>query len=558
MKNKTAENLDTSECFKWKNESTLRMTRSQPAHYQKALCINIEWESEVVNPILEDCIDLDPLYGSWYGGFIKDGKSFPVGQRDVPYGSYLPGQSFGHLVEKFWLSTRGMAVVASDDFPLYLRVDTTDPGRLCLSSWYGHQDLYINQTRKLSYSICRTESYKDTHNLVMDKFYSSGSIQNRTIDPLLLSQPVFTTSSGNIKTFRAKLEEKGLNSSGYVLNSHDNRLVEVLSGIGTIESSREGFQISPHIPLTVALDHLSTDLWIESIDMNVPRLFKGKSSAYAMLNPASQYTQSLIQDTLANTSNLVLINNLTIGEVSGQEFYPNQENTQTFQPYVRNFVDSVLAASTGSVMTSEASGMQSSSVIYQLPASDNIADIVLKVLHSSVMGYNVISTSAISAETFSKDEVIRLMQLSIFLPITQFSESVLDYFDDPVVKQMWEGCLETRDFLNIESMIKKHLLSSPTAPLYTPIWWENSITNNANLRRHTEFMFADYFLVVPIVDVNRTSRIVYFPDKNTSWYWTDHKLSNSPSPYAKKAYKGGDTEEFTDLQPHDLLVFERI
>ena len=557
MKNKTAEKLDLSDCFKWNNETTLKMTSSNPTTDTKALCVNIDWESEVVNPILEDCIDLDSQYGLWYGGFVNDTSSFPVGQRDVAYGSYLPGEQFGYLVEKFWLSTSGVAVVASDNFPLYLRVDTSqEKGRLCLSSWYGHQKFESNQTRKLSYSICRSSHYQDTHKLVMDTFYStSAAAQNRTIDSRLLSEPVFSTS-GDVDALRIKLNDTGFNGTTYVISTAGNKLDKTLSGAS--DSSQAGFHISPYIPLSVAIDHLSKDMWIEFTDLGVPRLFKLNNTAYTMLNPTSPYTKDLIQTSLGNTSDLIVIDDLTIGDISGQDFYPYSEHMTTFQPYVHNFVGAVLDDSLGPVMTTVASAMQYSSIIYQLPPTESIADIVLKVLHSSMMGYNVISASPISAETFTKEEVMRLMQLSIFLPIMQFSDSVLDYFNDPQVKEMWEGCKETRKFWDIETKISQHLLTNPTAPLYTPVWWGSGDEHNPDLRTHTEFMFSDLYFVAPIVDVNSTSRVVHFPKGDTVWFWTSNKLGNAAETYTKNVFKGGDTEEFTNLRLYDLLVFLRV
>ena len=153
---------------------------------------------------------------------------------------------------------------------------------------------------------------------------------------------------------------------------------------------------------------------------------------------------------------------------------------------------------------------------------------------------------------------MRLMQLSIFLPIIQFSDSVLDYFNDPQVKEMWEGCKETRKFWDIETKISQHLLTNPTAPLYTPVWWGSGDEHNPDLRTHTEFMFSDLYFVAPIVDVNSTSRVVHFPKGDTVWFWTSNKLGNAAETYTKNVFKGGDTEEFTNLRMYDLLVFLRV
>lgn len=544
----------TSECYKWHGRTNLNITTDLYGGGKDGLCLNVLWNTSQPLPVLEDCIDLgdrsDLKYGYWYGGFLNGDSSFPIGHKDVSSANYLPGEVFGNMPERLWLSTNGVAVVANQDIPLHVRIDT-ESRRLCLSAWYGHQDTPKNFYRTLEYTICRSQKYNETHELVMKQLFSSSSSPIKSVDNNLLTQPVFTTSD-DPELLRTKLVEKNLNSTGYIIDKRENHLLAALAGNPLSNSTESGVQISPYIPILSAAENLTNDLWIQSTDMNVARLFNRDNEVYALLNSSAVSTTELVAASLANVTKLVLITDLNIGDIPGQDFYPILEHNKTFQPFVRNFVRSVTNVTQGPVMTTMASGLQHDNIILQLQKSttDTMSDLIRQILHASIMGYNMISTGEISAENFTRDQFIRLLQLSVFLPVTQLSDTVLQYFDNPVVQQVWENCVETREYLNIVSIIQKHISQTPTKPLYTPMWWQDP--ESLLFHEYTQFMFNAQFLVAPVYNASLTNRTVSFPAG--LWYRVEPDAPRSHSP---KVYNGNKSEIFS-VSLDEMLIFAKV
>ena len=129
-------NSSSTSCYRWKSAIDLEMTVDKFG--PSDLCISIRWRTQLFDPVVKDCFLIDNQYGRWFGGF-GGAASFPIGKH-VPSTLYLPGESFGEMADRLWLSTNGVAVVAEADFPLYLAVRKDNSGsssELCVSRWYG-------------------------------------------------------------------------------------------------------------------------------------------------------------------------------------------------------------------------------------------------------------------------------------------------------------------------------------------------------------------------------------------------------------------------------------
>ena len=153
-------NSSSTSCYRWKSAIDLEMTVDKFG--PSDLCISIRWRTQLFDPVVKDCFLIDNQYGRWFGGF-GGAASFPIGKH-VPSTLYLPGESFGEMADRLWLSTNGVAVVAEADFPLYLEVRKDNSGssrELCVSSWYG----YASGVRRMDYSICRSASTSQVHQL---------------------------------------------------------------------------------------------------------------------------------------------------------------------------------------------------------------------------------------------------------------------------------------------------------------------------------------------------------------------------------------------------------
>jgi len=520
-------------CYKWNSETTLKLFREE--FDDRGLCIRVEWEALSFSSMLEDCIDIATNFGMWYGGH-SNSRFLHLGKEEVPLSSFLPGDKFGQLAERFWISSNNTGVTASYDFPLHLRVVAGSSPKLCLSSWYGYHpgDFY---SRKLHYSICRADSYKELHQQIMKQFFPS--FTTKTFNYSAVSKPIYTYDGGDI------VNDLDAQEYSYIIFNQSSMLTaNKTPSVQGVADNQTGFFISPYVEVADSAMHLETHEWIQSTDLDSPRILNRNSIFYTMLNASS-----LSNISLPNNSLLQVVD-LNIGDLRGQEFYSINETVLTFQPYIHNFITFVTESTSQPVMSSYVSALQNSYIIVNLRPITDIQETVKNVLHSSLVGYHLINFGEI-AEVFSADLFTRLLQLTIFSPVVQYSQSVLKWNSDPTVMQSWGLCRDARASLRIEETIETHLAEGKTSPLFTPVWWQNNDEEGYTIT--DQFIFNDRYLVAPIYNTTSNLRQVFFP----CGVWVRINIFDTNAKYDNIVFsQGPETKVFEVNSVDEMLVFQ--
>ena len=104
----------------------------------------------------EACFDLGEL--AWFGGHESyDQPYWPINDQRFDYVAYITGfaDSWGAVLERYWISSNAIAIHVADDIPLFVR--HSDPTKICLkasrnTSPYRYSPAYTNDT--LRYTIC--------------------------------------------------------------------------------------------------------------------------------------------------------------------------------------------------------------------------------------------------------------------------------------------------------------------------------------------------------------------------------------------------------------------
>lgn len=524
-------------CYKWYNTSTVRIAADDLG--SSSLCLNIEWSTSSYTPVLEDCIELDEkYYGHWYGGHIKRGN-MSLNSEKVDGTSYLPGKKFGMMAERMWLSTKGMVVVASHDFPLHLSVKDK---RICLSSWYG----YGQGSRKLSYSVCRAPNHRDAHKLALDKFYNAYT--SKSLNTSILSQPIYSLS-GDVQQGRRTVDQSNMTYS-YIL---DNGVAyNLIADYPVNATERTGIQFSPYSSLATDFD-ISSPVWMQSTDMDVPRLFNVHGKPQVLLNASQANVSTLLSSSLNRLpeGTVVHATDLALGDIQGKEYYALNESRDTFQPYVADMLSLITTYASGPVMSSVVSATQNLSVVTYLQPTDDLGDTIRQVLHSSLMGYDLINAGEISG-SLSVNQLIRTLQLAIFLPVIQFSDSVLKHMSNDKVAAAWETCRQLRQELEIAETIAVHIANNQTRhPLYAPVWWHD--VESAQFDISDQFIFNDRYLVAPMVNASATLRTVYLPP---GFWWIVHR-EGKDFRVRDGVLAGNQTKEF-EVDLNQILIFDKV
>lgn len=506
-------------CYKWHNKSSVRLSMDS---YDDGMCINVNWNSHSFDPILEDCINMtQPSYGYWYGGHMK-GDTFPLGHKDINASSYLPGDAFGSMTERFWISTKGVAIVAKHNFALHLRIDSGPKKQLCLSSRHGFQP----GSRNLSYSICRASNYKSVHGIVMRNFYKPTNT-NSSVDAKLLSSPLFSAPGDKIEETKQLLADRELDYS-YVVDT-------------------EAAKISPYKPYNSNSD-LNSSVWIKSIDMDIPRLFKFDGRPHTLVNASATNLSSFLRDEVGDREGIVHVTDLEAADIRGQEYYSIYEMCKTFQKYTSNFISGITDATTASVMSDTFAGIQQYTPIVYLEPANGIADKIKQLLHSSLMGYNLINIGEIPS-SLTEDEFIRMLQVSIFLPVVQFSHTVLTQYNSTAVINTWKKCNKIRKDLRIAETIREHVVDNQMIPLYTSTWWQD--VQSRQFHSSDQFVFNDRYLVVPVLEAESTTRHVFFP----GGLWL--RVSSYSDPSGVRIYQGPVVVTVV-VRLDEMLIFDKV
>lgn len=477
-------------CFLWQGAVTLNLHHTQIGEH--SMCINVSWKTERFTPILKDCFNISRDYGMWYGGFTGP-NSWPLGVKNIDTTSYLPGEVFGNIVERFWFSSKGVAIVASPEFPLQLEVKDR---QVCLSSWYG----YSEGMRRMSYSVCRSDNHRIVHYNSLKQFFPLLSSHNFNFTqfshPIIImegnsSAPVFKTQ------FQSNYSFILYNNNEWTKSSQAN---------SSVSDTRRGVTISPIVPLQgpVTPEYLNSELWLKSSNSEATQLFLINNTLAILMNTSSESLWSHISNRIPSDKALVKISESGIAHITGQHQYSISEINNTLRFYTHRFMKGLLNQTSTPVMTSVLSGTDRCSVIVSLSPITDLARTVRDLVQTSILGYNVISPGLIRGD-LSPTDFIRAVQVAVFAPVIEFSDSVFNY--DESTLSAWREWMERREeFLNV---IQQKMKTDPLSPMYTPVWWHDIDGQSYNIT--DEFIFNGTYLVAPIVDPTSTSRTVYFP-----------------------------------------------
>ncbi|TKJ21363.1 MAG: hypothetical protein CEE43_09470 [Promethearchaeota archaeon Loki_b32] len=100
----------------------------------------------------------------------------------------LVNHSCGSVLERYWLSSSGVAIVVEDDTPLMYSFNTST---MCFKA-DPTDSMYVNSDLppKLSYAICTGQNMKDIHLYMMNKYLAK---PEALPDERMIRQPIWST-----------------------------------------------------------------------------------------------------------------------------------------------------------------------------------------------------------------------------------------------------------------------------------------------------------------------------------------------------------------------------
>ncbi|CAG0902867.1 unnamed protein product, partial [Darwinula stevensoni] len=206
--------LDYDElCMEWKGKARLYVSLQQ--HISGVQCYNFMWSSLLTQTEHRDCFSL--AGASWYG--MGDGFTWPLNRpagEDQPFSvnrtAYVTGAGpFGRILRRTWYSSAGAVIHVPYELPLFVSVDSEEPGSLCLS--VAHQEQYYRvppeEYLELNYSVCTADTLKLVRNEVGPRGRKMGENEPQGTTPLLAffrPDPFTDFSQAGLFKFLEKLD----------------------------------------------------------------------------------------------------------------------------------------------------------------------------------------------------------------------------------------------------------------------------------------------------------------------------------------------------------------
>ena len=152
-------------CLSWAGHVTLSVDvdDDDDDDDDDASCFVVRWKAELGGrPV--NCFHLAGAF--WYGGWAV-GADWPLGTTRLERKPYVLGDAgFGPVLERYWLTSNGVAIVAAAHFELDVSLnaatgDGQSDGRLCL--YAGGQ--------RLEYTLCVATDVRSVHRSIMRRHF---------------------------------------------------------------------------------------------------------------------------------------------------------------------------------------------------------------------------------------------------------------------------------------------------------------------------------------------------------------------------------------------------
>lgn len=557
-------------CEEWKYRAKLRIAFS---HSYNLSCYNINWHSLARDTVLRDCIALKDAH--WYGMGLQTQLQWPL--KVTPGDSSYPlvtgngvEQMFGGIIDRYWLSSDGVAVQADPNVPLYVSI-TKDS--LCLESRNDRELPYQKiHPLILKYTIC---TGKDMRSLHQDMMLNYRSLLTDTNSKVFLSSPIWSYSPSNaltqtsVQEFANRIMEHTSKLSGFLLLDSRWQQQE-----GTLDFNRKTFPnpkeilkilrhkgfrvilaIHPFVCLPSSTFQKATEGWHLLSDewKYVPLLTRFHGKVCGLLDLTNNVTTSWFLERLLNLKRKYDIDGFifTGGQTTylprHYSYHASTINPDSFLIHylsIAGKLNSILGTEAGFLTQNFPGFVRLTPRTVSWDSYSGLGSVIPEVLTLGLLGYPLINPGSVGGdgggEIPSKELYLRWMQLVVFLPIVQFTVAPGDY-DQEVIDTVYKLYKIREDLVLPIYREALDQFSETASPLVRPIWWIAPDDPHAQVS-DSQFLVGQQIMVAPILEDGRRSRDIYLP----AGWWKDHLLGevrrggkwlhNYPVPLTKIAY----------------------
>ncbi|CAK8688185.1 myogenesis-regulating glycosidase-like [Clavelina lepadiformis] len=543
---------------------------------QNVKCYETTWSSTTDDVAPVDCF---PMSDYWFGGAEMYYQHWPVNSWDKFMSFYLSGdmfedaQQFGSVLERYWLSSSGVALYVPPDVPLHLSIENQ---RICFKGAYGDPYKIRNEallTHWLKYTACFGDSPQVTHDFMFKKYFKR---PNALPDLRMMKSPIWSSwarykvniNQSTILQYANEILEYNFTNSqieiddGYEVRYGDHtfdpvkfpnasEMIQTLHDLGfrvttwvtpfinpRSENYNEG-DVNKYFVLNGAGESGRVPWW------------NGIGSAIDFTDPdACDWYSGLLDD--VRTRYGVDSFKFDAGEINYVTVVPNFElftPMQNLGYYTRHYAECAFRLGYQIEVRSAWDCHHLPIFVRMMDKDSNwseakgLKSLIPTALTFTLLGYPYVLPDMIGGNAYEagfhgtplpeRELFIRWLEITAFLPSMQFSYTPWQY-DDVTIKlsRDYVTLHETVVFEELKKASEEYVAGKSGIGPIRPIWWVTYDDVKA-FTVDDEFMVGDRYLVAPIVNNGSRSRDVYLPgptfrDGARTILWEDKLRGGAP------------------------------
>lgn len=562
-------------------------------------CVNVNWgsvESDELTKFL-DCFNLEGMH--WYGGSELYKQEWPLEKASIDMMPFIPSDTilgigrgmrvYGTVLERYWFTSTGMAILVNESVPLHVSVNSSGDKQLCLKADY--QDFPSTSVPlHLAYKICVGDNVKEIHQFVMKNFFQYPS---DIPDERMMKEPIWSTwaqfgkavDQDMVMNFTEKIKESGLPYSQVEIDDmystsygefdfDSKKFPDPKSMIESLHNDnfRVTIWVYPFANTDSEAFQQGMKYWVKGIDESVPGLlhwWNGIGAAVDTTNPLAAFWYRSRLETFIHDYNIDGLK-FDAGELTylpmGYHLHTLQDNSPDF--YSMKYGE--IAAGFGKLIEVRVGHRTQNLPIFvrildrssRWDENNGLRSVIPTTLTFGILGYPFVLPDMIGGNGFQlvvtengnssmpvgkpeSELFIRWVQANAFLPAVQFSFAPWD-IDNQTVNI-------TRKVLQLRASMADYIVACAKeatqsgSPIIRPLWWvapEDPIAQEI----YTEFLLGDKYLVAPVLtpmDGSNGKHLVYLPKGiwkeefafkrqikvTSSGMWTDYTVTIEDLPY---------------------------
>ncbi|CAF0717114.1 unnamed protein product [Brachionus calyciflorus] len=551
--------------------------------------INQKPDTNYANQEFEDCFNLGDSY--WYGQAENKNQQFwPINNIEfkeyTPYLTGLFGDNWSSILERYWLSSNGVAIIVNQTIPLFVKKNRTSFCLLASSKEPYHNQHFIT---KLKYDICKIDktNVKDSYLnklqlFVINNYFSKPS---GIPDERMFKSPIWSTWAN----FKKKINESTIKMFAHEIlaNNYTHSQLEI-DDKWQVSYGDFSFDTQKFPNMASLIEYLNsfdfrTTLWVHPFaNIDSPNfLFQAfnflEVRAPDGLRPAftswwDGLAAIILDTTNPNATNWFYSELEKIRQTTGIDSFKFDAGEVNWLPKRFWLNDGSITPDQYSMgyarmasrlgrMIEVRTGCQTQDlpIFVRMLDKDStwgydngLKSVVTTGLVMSILGYPFILPDMIggNAYIFNGEDIdfdseliaypdyqlyIRWAQLTAFLPSMQFSIPPWNYNNKTKVpvNQICRELVNLHERLVYPVLIEYAKNAVETGePVIRPVWWIDN-SDEKTLTISDQFLVGNDILVAPILDENQYKRDIYLPRGE----WIAENGTSFKGPLVLKSYQ---------------------